>query len=184
MQGLRQEEARTDLFPWAAPGCAAGSCLATDHLLAMRARRVARVGGVKGFDLGADRMSGCLAALARAGLPPTILPGRASHAFGRLAAAILTDPTFDAAPWFNDQAALGVLSDFAASGRDFRHSGFDDIKDFGQVFSVLTTVRCSIAGFGGQIAAQILDWPVVDRHPDPVTQTGVDLVIPALTTGV
>ena len=188
MQVLRQLDARTDLFPFAAPDYSAGSRLATDHLLATGARRIAFVGGVEGSAVAAERMSGYLTALMQAGLPPTILPGRASRAFGREAAAILTGQTFDAALCFNDLVALGVLSGFAASGRtvgsDFRLVGFDDIEDSGQVFPGLTTIRCNIAGFGNQIAATILDWLEADQRPKPVTRTGVDLVIRASTTGV
>ena len=188
MQVLRQVDARTDLFPFAAPDYSAGSRLATDHLLATGARRIAFVGGVEGSAVAAERMSGYLTALMQAGLPPTILPGRASRAFGREAAAILTGQTFDAALCFNDLVALGVLSGFAASGRtvgsDFRLVGFDDIEDSGQVFPGLTTIRCNIAGFGNQIAATILDWLEADQRPKPVTRTGVDLVIRASTTGV
>ncbi len=187
MQVLRQVDARTDLFPFAAPDYSAGSRLATDHLLAMGARRIAFVGGVEGSAVAAERMSGYLAALAQADLPPTNLPGRASRAFGREAASILTGQSFDAALCFNDLVALGVLSGFAALGRpvgqDFRLVGFDDIEDSGQVFPGLTTVRCNIEGFGGQIATTILDWLEADKRPDPVTRTGVDLVIRASTSG-
>lgn len=183
MQVLRQVDPRTDLFPFAAPDYAAGSRLATDHLLQLGARRIAFVGGMAGVPVAAERMSGYLAALAQAGLDPVIIPGRATRAFGREVASALLAQGLDAALCFNDLVALGLLSGFAAAGQQvgpaFRLIGFDDIEDSGQVFPGLTSVRCNIAGFGGQVAATILAWLEDAIMPAPLMRTPVDLVIRA-----
>lgn len=48
MQVLRKVHPRTDLFPFASPDNVAGSRLATAHLLAAGARRIAFMGGLRG----------------------------------------------------------------------------------------------------------------------------------------
>ena len=185
MQVLRKVDSRTGLFPFAAPDYPTGSRLATDHLLATGARRIAFVGGVAGRSVAQDRMSGYLAALQAAGQAPLVLPGRATRAFGREAAQVLIGghPQVDAALCFNDLVALGVLSGFAEQGRavgpGFRLVGFDDIEDCAQVYPALTSVRCNITGFGDAIAATILAWLEQGILPAPDHLTGVDLVIRA-----
>ena len=185
MQVLRKVDPRTDLFPFEAPDYPSGSRLATEHLIAKGARRIAFVGGVAGRTVTQERMSGYLSALTEAGIEPLILPGRASRAFGREAAITLTEayPQVDAAICFNDLAALGVLTGFAELGRkvgpEFRLVGFDDIEDCAQVFPALSSVRCNIAGFGQAVAATIVDWLENGTAPPPETFTRVDLVIRA-----
>jgi LacI family transcriptional regulator len=182
MQVLRKVDGRTDLFPFAAPDYAAGSRLAADHLLAMGARNIAFVGGLAGRAVAQERMSGYLAAIKQAGLPPLVLPGRASRAFGREAAQTLIrhHGQVDGAICFNDLVALGMLSGFAEMGRpvgqDFRLVGFDDIEDCAQVFPALTSVHCDIAGLGKQIAATILDWLESGVRPPPEHRSAVTLI--------
>ncbi len=185
MQVLRQVDARTGQFPFASPDYLAGSRLAADHLLHCGAKRIAFVGGVAGRAVAQERMSGYLAALSQAGMEPLILPGRASRAFGREAALLVTQghPDVDAAICFNDLVALGMISGFAELGRplgrDFRLVGFDDIEDCAQVYPGLTSVRCNIAGFGESIAGTVLAWLEDGVTPAPETRSAVDLVIRA-----
>jgi LacI family transcriptional regulator len=182
MQVLRKVDARTDLFPFAAPDYAAGSRLAADHLLAAGARNIAFVGGLAGRAVAQERMSGYLAAIKQAGLTTLVLPGRASRAFGREAAQTLIRDhgQVDGAICFNDLVALGMLSGFAEMGRpvgqDFRLVGFDDIEDCAQVFPALTSVHCDIAGLGKQIAATILDWLESGVRPPPEHRSAVTLI--------
>lgn len=188
LQVLRRVSDRTDLFPFAAPDYAEGSRLATDHLLAQGARRIAFVGGVEGRAVTAERMSGYRARLAQAGVPGLVLPGRPTRAFGREAAAWAMDhPDVDAAICFNDLVGLGMLSGFAergrAVGRDFRLVGFDDIEDAAQVFPGLTSVHCDIQGFGQAMARALLDWLNRGVHPSAETRTPVRLVARASSTG-
>jgi LacI family transcriptional regulator len=190
MQVLRKVDARTGLFPFAAPDFRAGGHLATEHLLATGARRIAFVGGMEGREVTRDRMSGYLAALQSRGLPPLVLPGRASRAFGRDAAARLhrDHPDVDAVLCFNDLIALGLLSGCAEIGRGvgkaFRIVGFDDIEECAQCYPALTTVRCDIASFGEAIARTVLEWLEEGIMPQPETRTPVELVIRASSGAV
>ncbi len=189
MQVLRQVDARTDLFPFAAPDYPAGSRQAADHLLATGARHIAFVGGVAGRGVAQERMSGYVSALTEAGLPPLVIPGRASRAFGREAAQLVNrdHPQVDAAICFNDLVALGLLSGFASLGRSvgpgLQVVGFDDIEDCAQVYPALTSVRCNIAGFGDGIAATLLNWLEDGLHPAPETRTAIELVVRASSEG-
>lgn len=190
MQVLRKVEVRTSRFPFAAPDFRAGGHLATEHLLAAGARRIAFVGGLEGREVTQDRMSGYLAALQSRDLPPLVLPGRASRAFGRDAAAQLQrdHPDVDAVLCFNDLIALGLLSGCAEIGRNvgkaFRVVGFDDIEECAQCYPALTTVRCDIASFGEAIARTVLEWLEEDVMPQPETRTPVELVIRASSGAV
>ena len=185
MQVLRKVDPRTGHFPFAAPDYRTGSRLAADHLLATGAQNIAFVGGVAGRSVAQERMSGYLAVLAQSGKTPLVIPGRATRAFGRDAARVLSadHPEADAAICFNDLVALGLMSGFAAQGRavgpGFRLVGFDDIEDCAQVYPTLSSVRCNISGFGETIAATVLDWLEQGILPPPEHLTGVDLVIRA-----
>ena len=185
MQVLRKVDARTDLFPFAAPDYPTGSRRAAEHLLASGARRIGFVGGVAGRAVARERMSGYLAVLAEAGIEPVIIPGRASRDFGREVARMLAQdhPDVDAAICFNDLVALGVLSGFAERGRpvgaSFRLVGFDDIEECAQAYPALSSVRCNIAGFGKTIASTILAWLEKGQAPASETLTDVELVIRA-----
>lgn len=185
MQVLRKVDGRTGLFPFAAPDFGEGGRLATEHLLAAGAGRIAFVGGMEGRQVTRDRMSGYLEALEARGMPPLFLPGRASRAFGRDAAAVLSrdHPDADAVLCFNDLIALGLLSGCAEIGREvgraFRVVGFDDIEESAQSFPALTTVRCDIAGFGEEIACTVLEWLEEGVMPQPETRTPVELVVRA-----
>lgn len=189
LQVLRQGDARTDLFPFAAPDYQRGSRLATEHLLAMGARNIAFVGGLAGRAVTRERMSGYLAILAERGMTPFTLFGRSARSFGREAArVILRDhPGIDAAVCFNDLVALGMLTGFAEAGqtvgKGFRLVGFDDIEDCAQVYPALSSVRCNIAGFGQSVAETTLAWLKTGQQPAPVTLTGVTLIARSSSTG-
>lgn len=185
MQVLRKVDARTDQFPFASPDYLAGGRLAADHLLGCGARRIAFVGGVAARAVAQERRSGYLDAVAEAGMAPLVLPGRASRAFGREAARLITErhPDVDAAICFNDLVALGMISGFAELGRpvggDFRLVGFDDIEECAEVYPGLTSVRCNIAGFGHSVATTVLAWLEDGERPPAETRSAVDLVIRA-----
>jgi LacI family transcriptional regulator len=188
LQVLRQV-ADSARFPFAAPDYPEGSRLATEHLLAQGARRIAFVGGLEGRTVTRSRMSGYLAALAERGLPPLHLPGRPGRAFGREAAHRLTrdHAGIDAVLCFNDLTALGLLTGCTELGRAVGPSlkvvGFDDIEDCAQAFPALSSVRCDIAGFGRQMAETVLNWLENDRRPPPQTITPVTLVPRASSLG-
>jgi LacI family transcriptional regulator len=189
MQVLRRAVPDVARFPFSVPDYQTGSRLATDHLLATGARRIAFLGGLQGREVTEQRMSGYLAALAGAGLPPLHLPGRPTRTFGRAAAARLADehPEVDAVLCFNDLAGLGLLSGCAEIGRqvgrDLRIVGFDDIEECAQVWPGLTSVRCDIAGFGRGVAETVLGWLETGTRPPPETVTPVELILRASSKG-
>lgn len=189
MQVLRRAVQDVARFPFAVPDYRAGSRMATDHLLAGGAQRIAFVGGLEGREVTEQRMSGYLAALEGAGMQPLHLPGRPGRAFGREAALRLASghPEVDAVLCFNDLVALGILSGCAQIGRrvgsELKVVGFDDIEDCAQVWPGLTSVRCDIAGFGREVAETVLGWLETGTRPQPETVTPVDLMIRASSMG-
>ncbi|MDP3197961.1 LacI family DNA-binding transcriptional regulator [Tabrizicola sp.] len=188
LQVLRQVVA-SDRFPFAAPDYPTGSRLATEHLLAQGAQRIAFVGGLEGRAVTQLRMSGYRATLAAHGLQPLHLPGRPGRAFGREAARWLVQehPTVDAVLCFNDLTALGLLTGCTELGRPVGSAlkivGFDDIEDCAQAYPALSSVRCDIAGFGRQMAETVLEWLENDHRPPPETVTPVTLIPRASSIG-
>jgi LacI family transcriptional regulator len=189
MQVLRRAVADVARFPFSVPDYRTGSRMATDHLLAAGARRIAFLGGLEGREVTEQRMAGYLSALAGVGMPPLHLPGRPTRAFGRAAAVRLAEdhPEVDAVLCFNDLAGLGLLSGCAEIGRqvgrDLKVVGFDDIEECAQVWPGLTSVRCDVAGFGRGVAETVLGWLETGTKPPPETVTPVDLVIRASSEG-
>lgn len=185
MQVLRRAVPEVARFPFAVPDYRAGSRMATDHLLACGAQRIAFVGGLEGREVTEARMSGYTAALAAASMQSLFLPGRPSRAFGREAALRLAaaHPDVDAVLCFSDLVALGILSGCAEIGRevgrDLRVVGFDNIEDCAQVWPGLSSVRCDIAGFGRRVAETVLAWLETGTQPEPEIVTPVDLVVRA-----
>jgi LacI family transcriptional regulator len=185
MQVLRKADGRTDLFPFASLDYARGGRLAAQHLVETGARHIAFVGGVEGWPITEERMSGYLEVMAAEGLTPFALHGRASRAFGREAALRLASehPEIGAAICFNDLVALGMMSGFAELGRrvgeDFRLVGFDDIEECAQVWPQLSSVRCDVAGFGRHAAVTMLAWLEDGERPTPEHRSGVELMIRA-----
>ena len=120
----------------------------------------------------------------RSGLSPRIIHGRPTRAFGReCAQRLIAEGRCDGAVCFNDLVALGMISGFAAMGRQvgqgFRLTGFDDIEEAAQSFPPLTTVHCGIADFGRDMAGTLMDWLCRGRKPPPETRTEVQLVVRA-----
>lgn len=188
LQVLRKVSARTDLFPFASPDYAAGGRLATEHLIATGARRIAFVGGIEGRSVTAERQSGYLAVLAERGLQPLIIPGRPTRAFGReCASRFIDDLDCDAAVCFNDLVALGVISGFASRGHTvgdrFRLVGFDDIEEAEQSFPPLTSVQCGIARFGQDMAATLMSWLSNGQVPPSEMHSPVKLIVRASSQG-
>lgn len=189
LQVLRRVVENTNLFPFAAPDYSTGSRLATDHLLAQGARRIAFVGGMDGRSVTQARMSGYQAALSAKGMVPLHLPGRPGRAFGREAAHQLARhyPEVDGVLCFNDLTALGLLTGCTELGQTvgptLKVVGFDDIEDCAQAFPALSSVRCDIAGFGKRMAETVLNWLENDERPPPEIVTPVTLVPRASSLG-
>jgi LacI family transcriptional regulator len=185
LQVLRQVDPRTGRFPFASFDYTRGGRLATRHLIAAGARRIAFVGGPEGRPITRERMSGYLEVMQDRGLEPVILSGQSSRSFGLSAAQDLTRerPEIEAAVCFNDLVALGMLSGFARDGRlvgrDFRLIGFDDIEECAQASPALSSVRCNIAGFGRSVAGTLLAWLESRTLPPPERRMGVELILRA-----
>ena len=179
----------SDRFPFASLDYAQGGRLAAEHLLGLGSRRIAFAGGVEKRPITLERMSGYLAVMEEHGMEPLILSGRSSRAFGRDAAAALTEerPDVDAVICFNDLVALGMLAGFLAVGRvvgrDIRVVGFDDIEECRMSYPQLSSVRCDISGFGRQTATTMLAWLEEGRRPLPETRAPVSLVPRASSLG-
>jgi LacI family transcriptional regulator len=185
LQVLRQVDPRTDLFPFSSFDYPNGSDQATRHLIAQGARKIAFVGGLEERPITQERLSGYLAVMSEAGLPPLTFHGRPTRSFGsdtalRLAAEFAD---VDAAISYNDLVALGMMSGFLRTGRqigrDFRLVGFDDIEECSQVWPQLSSVRCDISSFGRQTAQTILDWLEQGIQPAPEARAPVNLVVRA-----
>ena len=106
-----------------------------------------------------------------------VIPGRASRAFGREAAAFLEreHADVDGVICFNDLVALGLLS--GLEGRPVRVVGFDGIEECAQANPPLSSVSCGIAGFGVAIASTVIDWLARGVRPVPELRSAVELIV-------
>jgi DNA-binding LacI/PurR family transcriptional regulator len=140
-----QPEAR---HPWVDVDGAAGTALATDHLLDKGHTRVAWIGWRKDSRIGEDRRSGWLRAMHDRGLSTTGLASRVEDtvASGRDASAHLLDEAQPSAfVCASDTLAVGVLRTLAdrglVPGRDIAVVGFDDSQVAQLTQPGLTSVR-------------------------------------------
>jgi LacI family transcriptional regulator len=154
--------------------CAAhssGATQATRHLLELGHRRIAVIGGPRGWVATEERLRGYHAALAGAGvLPDPALVRYADFCLegGREAAAhLLARPDPPTAIFaFNDGMAVGALQAAAARGlrvpADVSVAGFDDTIEAAITAPALTTVRQPLAELGrtavSLLLRQIEDW--------------------------
>lgn len=134
--------------PWVDVDGAAGSGLATNHLLDKGHERIAWIGWRKDSFIGEDRRAGWTQALGSRGLPTTGLASRVEDtiASGREASAVLLDEARPSAfVCASDTLAMGVLHTLAerglAPGRDIAVVGFDDSQVAQVVPPGLTSVR-------------------------------------------
>ena len=133
---------------WVDVDGAAGTRLATEHLIEKGHSRIAWIGWRKDSPIGEDRRAGWLGAMREAGHPTTGLASRVEDTVqsGAEAAAVLLDESAPTAfVCASDTLAMGVLHTLwirqLAPGRDIAVVGFDD-SQVAQVFPVgLTSVR-------------------------------------------
>lgn len=165
-----------------------GSRLAVRHLLDQGLQRIAFVGGIEGRDITQNRMSGYLSEMEEAGLPATVLHGRATRRMGRDMAGHVLDahPEIDAAICFNDLVALGMQAGLSERGRrpgeDFFLVGFDDIEEARLAYPPLTTVRCDVTRFGQMSAGFLLRQIETGARPPAEEKLAVDLIVRASST--
>ncbi len=134
--------------PWVDVDGAAGTELATNHLLDRGHQRIAWIGWRKDSWIGEDRRSGWSRALHARGLSTTGLASRVEDtvASGREASAVLLDEARPSAfVCASDTLAVGVLHTLADRGlfpaRDIAVVGFDDSQVAQVVPPGLTSVR-------------------------------------------
>ncbi|WP_239456299.1 LacI family DNA-binding transcriptional regulator [Nocardioides solisilvae] len=167
---------------WVDVDGAAGTALATDHLLDRGHTRVAWIGWRKDLFIGEDRRSGWVRAMRARGLPTTGLASRVEDtvASGREAAAVLLA---EAAPTAfvcaSDTLAMGVLQLLAerglVAGRDVAVVGFDDSQVAQVVPGGLTSVRPPLE----QVAVEVVTALRRVLSTPPRANTGV-LLSPTL----
>jgi DNA-binding LacI/PurR family transcriptional regulator len=157
--------------PWDAPGAshpwvdvdgAAGTRLATDHLLDRGHTRIAWIGWRKDSPIGEDRRSGWVGATHERGLSTTGLASRVEDtvASGAEAASVLLD---EAAPsafvCASDTLAMGVLKTLRLRGlqpgRDIAVVGFDDSQVAQVVSPGLTSIRQPLEEVAVEIVARL-----------------------------
>lgn len=144
----RPWDGATHEHPWVDVDGAAGTRLATEHLLVRGHTRIAWLGWRADSPIGEDRRAGWIAAMAAAGLPTAGLEARVAdsvEAGARAAAALLDGPAPTALVCASDTLAMGVLHTLwlrqLAPGTDVAVVGFDD-SQVAQVYPVgLTSVR-------------------------------------------
>lgn len=134
--------------PWVDVDGAAGTRLATEHLLDRGHERIAWIGWRKDSTIGEDRRSGWSSGLRDRGLATTGLASRVEDtvASGREASAVLLDEARPTAfVCASDTLAVGVLHTLAdrglVAGRDVAVVGFDDSQAAQLVLPGLTSVR-------------------------------------------
>jgi DNA-binding LacI/PurR family transcriptional regulator len=156
---------------------AAGSRLATEHLLALGHRRIQHLAGPERYLEAAARRAGFADAMARAGVTPgATLTGDWSAASGFAAAADL-DPATTAVVAANDQMAIGLLAALADAGRtvpgDISVVGFDDVPEAPYVRPALTTVHQDFALVGRRAVEALLAQlaPAADGEGAPLETT-------------
>ncbi|WP_425090665.1 LacI family DNA-binding transcriptional regulator [Tropicimonas sp. S265A] len=181
LQVLRNTRGVASALPFFSYDYAKGSILAMGHLRDAGLRRIAFVGGLAGRDITAERQGGYLEGMRAMGVKPLILPGRATRAFGRAAAAqLLRDhPQTEGAICFNDLTALGLMAGLAEAGktpgRDMAVVGFDDIEEAQLSHPRLTSIRCDIEAFGARAAEIVMTWLDTGTPPPALPRVPVSL---------
>ena len=185
MQVFRRVDNRLDKFPFAAPDYAEGGRLATEHLLAQGAKRIAFVGGLDGRPVTQERVSGYLKVMEERGQQPVVLTGAATRQFGREQAQVLQErfPEVDGVICFNDLVALGLVASASAQGRvigaELRVVGVDDIEECAHSAPPLSSVSCRIPEFATHISDALLGWLTQGPAPAPDVRTPVSLMVRA-----
>ena len=131
-----------------------GAMQAVEHLIATGRRRIAHISGPTGNLEAEARLAGYLEAMARAGLPTTVVEGSFDQASGHRAATELAQAKDrpDAIFAGNDMMAIGALLALQDAGLavpgDVAIVGFDDVPMAGLVRPGLTTLGIRIAETG------------------------------------
>ncbi len=142
-----------------------GGRLATEHLLSLRHRRIAIIGGDATLRCSRDRIAGYRAALEDAGIsvnPELIRPGTFTQQTGYEQTCALLDLPEPPTAIFagSDTQAMGVYSALRARGLSVPDSmsvvGFDDVPIASLITPALTTVRQPLVEMGRVATTMLL----------------------------
>ncbi len=161
-----------------------GAIQAVEHLVATGRRRIAHISGPTGNLEAETRLAGYLEAMARAGLPTTVIEGAFTQTSGHDAGVELagrpTPP--DAVFAGNDMMAVGAMLALQDAGlrvpEDVAIIGFDDVPIAGLVRPALTTLRIQIAETGRRALERLVR--LVNAAGEAVADTACEVVRPEL----
>ena len=161
-----------------------GAVLAVEHLLATGRSRIAHIAGPAGNLEAEARLAGYLQAMARAGLPTSVVEGAFTQASGHAAGVELARRGLrpDAVFAGNDNMAVGAMLALQDAGllvpEDVAIVGFDDIPLAGLVRPGLTTLRIHIAETGRSALERLVR--LINAAGEAVADTACEIVRPEL----
>ncbi|WP_372707394.1 LacI family DNA-binding transcriptional regulator [Brevundimonas sp.] len=161
-----------------------GAVQAVEHLIATGRRRIVHISGPTGNLEAATRLAGYLEAMARAGLPTTVIEGAFTQASGHDAGVALAagDARPDAIFASNDNMAFGVMLALQDAGvrvpEDVAIVGFDDLPFAGLVRPALTTLGIKIAETGRSAIERLVR--MINAAHEAVPDTACEVVRPEL----
>lgn len=162
-----------------------GAVQAIEHLITTGRRRIAHISGPTGNLEAEARLAGYLEAMARAGLPTTVVEGAFDQASGHRAAAQLANRGADRPDAIfagNDMMAVGALLALQEAGlavpEDVALVGFDDVPMAALMRPGLTTLRIRIAETGRNALERLVR--LINAAGEAVADTACEVVRPEL----
>ena len=161
-----------------------GAVQAVEHLVATGRRRIAHIAGPAGNLEAEARLAGYLEAMARAGLPTTVVDGEFTQTSGHAAGVELAGRELrpDAVFAGNDNMAVGAMLALQDAGlrvpEDMAIIGFDDVPIAGLVRPALTTLRIQIAETGRGALERLVR--LINAAGEAVADTACEVVRPEL----
>lgn len=162
-----------------------GAVQAVEHLVATGRRRIAHISGPTGNLEAEARLAGYLEAMARAGLPTTVVEGAFDQASGHRAATELANRGADRPDAIfagNDMMAVGALLALQEAGlavpEDVALVGFDDVPMAALMRPGLTTLRIRIAETGRNALERLVR--LINAAGEAVADTACEVVRPEL----
>ncbi len=161
-----------------------GAMLAVEHLVDTGRRRIAHIAGPAGNLEAEARLAGYLQAMARAGLPTSVVDGQFTHVSGHAAGLELArrEPRPDAVFAGNDSMAVGAMLALQDAGLsipdDIAVVGFDDVPMAGLVRPGLTTLRSNISETARSALERLVR--LISEPGEAVADTACEIVRPEL----
>jgi len=161
-----------------------GAVQAVEHLVATGRRRIAHISGPTGNLEAETRLAGYLEAMAKAGLPTTVVEGSFTQASGHRAGAELAAGSErpDAIFAGNDMMAVGAMLALQEAGltvpEDVAVVGFDDVPIAALMRPGLTTLGIQIAETGRSALERLVR--LINAAGEAVADTACEVVRPKL----